>query len=92
MVYHHGMQAFALAMVVLTPHLEVAQWLYRKLVASAVAALMLGVFVDMSYAPGPSNPALLPIRAGFGCPGALGKSAVQPHSHTATDLASAAID
>jgi hypothetical protein len=31
---------------------------------------------------GPSNLALLLIRAG--CPGALGKSAVRPHGHTAT--------
>jgi hypothetical protein len=45
---------------------------------------MLGVFVDMSYAPGRSNLALLLIRAG--CPRAIGKSTVQPHSHTATQL------
>jgi hypothetical protein len=45
---------------------------------------MLGVFVDMSYAPGPSKPALLPIRASFWMFwGAWQKrrSATQLHSH-----------
>jgi hypothetical protein len=41
--------------------LKVARWLYRKLIAVS----MLGMFADTSYTPGPSNLALLPIRAGF---------------------------
>ena len=45
---------------------------------------MLGVLVDMSYTPGASNPALLPIRAGFR--GVLERLAEVPHSHTATVL------
>jgi hypothetical protein len=39
---------------------------------------MLGVFVDVSYAPGPV----------FGCPGALGKNVARPLSHSATQLLS----
>jgi hypothetical protein len=81
MGYYYGIQAFALAIVVLTPHPEVAKWLYREPVAVTAAALMLVVFVDMSYAPGPSNPALLPIRVGFWLSWALGKV---PFSHAAT--------
>ena len=76
MVYLYSVQASALAMVVLIPYLEVARWLYRKLVA--VAALMLGVFINMSYAP------RLSIRAGFRVSwGAWQKrcSATLPHSH-----------
>ena len=49
----------------------------------AVAVSMLGVLVDTSYMPRPSN--LAPILK------RLAKAPVQPHSHTATDLVSAAI-
>ena len=42
---------------------------------------MLGVFVDMSYTPGLYSQPCPQSEPGFGCPGALGKSAVQPRSH-----------
>jgi hypothetical protein len=49
---------------------------------------MLGVFVDTSSTPGPSNLALLLIRYRFR--GVLERLAKAPYSHTATDLVSAA--
>jgi hypothetical protein len=42
---------------------------------------MLGVFVDTSYAQGPSNPTLPQSEPVFRCPSVLGKSTTQPHSH-----------
>jgi hypothetical protein len=57
---------------------------------------LLGVFIDMSYTPGPSNLALLPIRADFRVLERLANvsymSHTATHSHTATDIVSAAID
>jgi hypothetical protein len=87
MVHYYSMQAFALAMVVLTPCIEVARWLYRKLVA--VAALMLGVFVDMSYATGAFKPSPAPNPSrGLGV---LERLAKAPFSHAATGLVLAPI-
>jgi hypothetical protein len=45
---------------------------------------MRDVFVDMSYALGLQTQPCSQSEPGFGCPGALGKSAVQPRSHAAT--------
>ena len=56
---------------------------------------MLGVFVDTSYTPGPSILALLLIRTGLRVSRSAWqkrRTATQPHSHMATDVASAAID
>jgi hypothetical protein len=50
----------------------------------AVAVLMLGVLVDTSYTPRPSN--LAPILKRL-AKALYSHTATQPHSHTATDLA-----
>jgi hypothetical protein len=51
----------------------------------AVAVSMLDVFVDTRYT-------LRALTLISSCPRALGKIAVQPHSHTTTNLVSVAID
>jgi hypothetical protein len=58
-----------------------ARKLYRKLIAVWVLSVR-----RMSYTPGPSNAALLPIRAGFR--GVAERLAKVTYSHTATPLRS----
>jgi hypothetical protein len=53
-------------------------------VSEADCGWVLGVLVDMSYTPGPSNPALLLIRAGFRVSRSAWqkcRTATPPHSH-----------
>jgi hypothetical protein len=82
MVYIYGIEAFALAVVVHRAASCSARWLYQMLIAVAVA--IPGVLVDTSHTPRTSD--LAPILE------RLAKAPLQPHSHTATGLVSAAID
>jgi hypothetical protein len=79
MVYLYSKEAFAFAIVVNCAASRSAQWLYQMLIAVAVS--MLGVLVDTSYTPRPSN--LAPILERL-AKAPYSHTATQPHSHTAT--------
>jgi hypothetical protein len=75
MVYLYSMQAFALAMVV---HCTASRS-YTMVVLEVDCGFDAVYLLTRAKCCGPSNLALLLIRAG--CPKALGKGDVQPHSH-----------